>query len=218
MSRSHHLLAFATLALSIASAVQAQVPARRATPQSAPIVLVTAPAGNEARYRVREQLANRPLENDAVGKTDKVVGRIVVAPDGRILADSSRFTIDLGSLASDQPRRDNYVRRNTLQTAEFPVATFIPDSSSLRVPASARLAPGDYTFDLFGRLTLRGVTKPSVWKVRTTVTPEGEVRGTATTSFDFAEFDIVMPRIPFVLSIQDNITLEYDFVLVAQRP
>lgn len=218
MPRSSRLIALATLTLCATSAVQAQAPARRAAPQRAPIVLVTAPTDNEARYRVREQLANRPLENDAIGKTDKVEGRVVVAPDGRILSDSSRFTIDLASLTSDQPRRDNYVRRNTLQTEEFPVATFTPDSTSLRVPVSVRLLPGNYTFDLFGRLTLHGVTKPSVWKVTAVITPEGDARGTATTSFNFAEFDITMPRIPFVLSIQDNITLEYDFVLVAPRP
>ena len=39
---------------------------------------VTAAEGNEARYLVREQLAGRDLENDAVGKTTNVTGTLVL--------------------------------------------------------------------------------------------------------------------------------------------
>jgi len=218
MSRNRTLLAVAALLLSSAGMAHAQTSARRSV-ASGPgtIRLVVAPTGNEARYRVREQLANRPLENDAIGKTSKVEGALVITREGRILSDSSRFVIDLASLETDQPRRDNYVRRNTLQTDSFPTATFIPDSASIGLPAVSGLKSGNYTFDLIGNLTLHGVTKPSTWRVTATVAPSGEIRGTATTSFGFGEFDITPPKIPFVLSIQDTIKLEYDFLLVPER-
>ena len=218
MPRSRIMLAAAGLFLASTGTAHAQASTRRAAPpEPGTVRLIVAPTGNEARYRVREQLANRPLENDAIGRTSKVEGAIVVARDGRILSDSSRFVIDLASLETDQPRRDNYVRRNTLQTDSFPTATFVPDSASIRLPAGARLKPGTYTFDLIGRLTLHGVTKPSKWNVTATVAPTGEIRGTATTSFDFDEFNIRQPKIPFVLSIQDTIRLEYDFLLEPSR-
>ena len=51
--------------------------------------------GNEARYRVREQLAGIDFPSDAVGKTDRVEGSLLIGVDGRIVRDSSRFTIDL---------------------------------------------------------------------------------------------------------------------------
>src|SRR5215216_6262618 len=44
---------------------------------------VIAPEGNEARYRVREQLAGVDLPSDAVGVTKGVSGQILVESDGR---------------------------------------------------------------------------------------------------------------------------------------
>ncbi|MCH1928023.1 YceI family protein, partial [Shewanella sp. C31] len=36
------------------------------------------------------------------------------------------FVVDLRELRSDQARRDNYLRQNTLETGRFPTATFRP--------------------------------------------------------------------------------------------
>jgi hypothetical protein len=41
---------------------------------------IVAPTGNEARYRVREQLMHHDLLNDAVGKTTAITGSVVVDP------------------------------------------------------------------------------------------------------------------------------------------
>ena len=45
---------------------------------------IVAPEGNEARYRVREQLAGFDLPKDAIGATRAVKGRIVIGPDGKV--------------------------------------------------------------------------------------------------------------------------------------
>src|SRR5687767_6024666 len=50
---------------------------------------VVAPAGNEVRYRVREQLAGFDLPNDAIGKSSKVSGAIAFDADGRLLPAAS---------------------------------------------------------------------------------------------------------------------------------
>src|ERR1051325_10373757 len=49
----------------------------------APIRLVLAPDGTEARYRVREQLAELSLPSDAVGVTHDVTGRLGPGAQGR---------------------------------------------------------------------------------------------------------------------------------------
>src|SRR3569832_1864906 len=79
------LAALATLALAPAAFAQAKAPAK-----SQRIRYVVAPTGNEARYRVREQLAGFDLPNAAVGVTKDVTGLVVVEPDGKIVKDSSR--------------------------------------------------------------------------------------------------------------------------------
>lgn len=183
----------------------------------APLRLELAAEGNEARYRVREQLARMDFPNDAIGRTSRIEGLLIIGADGRIVRDSSRFVVDLASMESDQARRDNYVRRNTLETATYPHAVFVP-ATVRGLPAAAQaVTPGEYTFELLGDLTVHGVTKPATWQVTARFAPGGEVTGSATTSFTFGDFGMTIPRVAIVLSVDDLIRLEYDFRLVPAR-
>jgi polyisoprenoid-binding protein YceI len=186
----------------------------KSTQAKAPMRFVLAPEGNEARFRVREQLAGFDLPNDAVGKTAKIDGAMVLAADGKILKDSSRFTVDLTTLTSDQSRRDGFIKRNTIQTDSFPNAVFVPTSAQ-GLPAILP-ATGDLAFSLTGDLTIHGVTKPATWQVKAKRIAGGAVTGTATTEFKFGDFNMTIPKVARVLSVDDRIVLEYDFNLVPQ--
>jgi polyisoprenoid-binding protein YceI len=186
----------------------------KSTQAKAPMRFVLAPEGNEARFRVREQLAGFDLPNDAVGKTAKIDGAMVLAADGKILKDSSRFTVDLTTLTSDQSRRDGFIKRNTIQTDSFPNAVFVPTSAQ-GLPATLP-ATGDLAFSLTGDLTIHGVTKPATWQVKAKRIAGGAVTGTATTEFKFGDFNMTIPKVARVLSVDDRIVLEYDFNLVPQ--
>ena len=205
-----------------------RLPARAAvesvTPAPAPVVVHQAKAtrwvpaidGNEARYRVREQLVGFDLPNDAIGRTSRVEGSIMIGGDGKLVRDSSKFTIDLRTLESDQTRRDNFIRRNTIQTDSFPNAVFVPASAE-GLPA-ALPATGEMTFALTGDLTIHGVTRPTTWQVKAKRIASGAVTGTATTEFKFGDFNMTIPKVGRVVSVDDKITLEYDFHLVPQAP
>jgi polyisoprenoid-binding protein YceI len=176
---------------------------------------VVAPQGNEARYRVREQLAGIDFPNDAIGRTTRIDGSIAVTADGKVVTDESRFTIDLESLTSDQEMRDNFLRRNTLQTAQFASAVFVPkEIRGLTLPLRNGAQP--LTFELVGDLTVRGVTKEVVWEV-TAKLENNAVSGEAKTRFTFADFQLEKPRVRRVLSVNDDIALEYTFLLVPAR-
>ena len=210
MALSHVGLAYlATPTAQNAAVIAAHAPQQRVTRY-----VVTA-TGNEARYRVREQLARVDFPSDAVGKTNQVTGAIVIGADGRIVRDGSTFTVDLASIQSDNQRRDGFVRRNTLQTDSFPKAVFVPTSAE-GLPATLP-ATGETTFRLTGDLTIHGVTRPATWQVEATRNASGLVTGTATTNFRFADFNMTIPKVGMVLSVDDSITLEYDFTLAPER-
>jgi len=57
--------------------------------------------------------------NEAVGQTNSIVGQIYFDDQGMPLA-CSRWDVDLRTLTSDESRRDNYLRGNTLQTDTYP--------------------------------------------------------------------------------------------------
>lgn len=204
-----------SLAAMIAIPVLA-VPAARARPHAerAPAVLryTVAPDGNEARYRVREQLMHHDLPNDAVGKTDAITGGVTIAANGAVDTAASRITIDVSSLRSDRERRDGYVAHRTLETAQYPTVEFVPTSLS---GATLPLSSTEQSFDVAGNLTVHGVTKPTTWHV-TAKSSGGDVTGTGWTKFTFADVQLAQPRVPILLSVADTIRLEYDFHLVRQ--
>lgn len=62
----------------------------------------------------------------------------------------------------------------------------------------------------------RETTKPTTWTV--TAHRDGEaVAGTASTRFKFADFNLPIPRVRSVLSVEDDIKLEYDFRFIAAK-
>ena len=167
------------------------------------------PSASEARYRVREQLAGYNFPNDAVGTTRSISGTITFDAQGRLVA-GSKVTVDLRTLMSDEAKRDNYLRANTLTTASFPYAELVPrEVRGLPFPLPAS---GSASVQILGDLTVRGVTRPTTWD-GTALFQGRAVRLQARTAFKFGDFDLTQPRIFRVLSIEDLIRLEVDLTL-----
>ena len=216
MRRTAPAFAAILLALAAPAAGRAQHDDGRPVPAPAVVRLVTAAEGNEARYRVREQLAGMELPNDAVGATSRIEGVLDLDSEGRPVPESSRFVLDMASLTSDAARRDNYLRRRTLDVESFPVAVLVP--RDVRGLDGGIPAHGEVSFQLVSDLTIHGVTRPITWNV--TARREGvAVLGRAETRFPFATFGLDIPKVGRVLSVDDDIRLEYDFRLVPEaRP
>ncbi|HEV8448486.1 MAG TPA: YceI family protein [Gemmatimonadaceae bacterium] len=208
--RSRAAIFASSLLLIASAAAPVQGQARRPVPATKPaeLVFVVSPTGNEARYRVREQLVGFDLPNDAVGITKNVTGRIVVGRDGRIVRDSSRIVVQVTSLKSDKTRRDGFLQKNTLETSKYPQVELVPTTFE---GLTEGIPPGSTTtFSLVGDLTVRGVTHPTTWHV--TARADGsDVVGSAATVFTFKDFGLDQPRVPVLLSVADTIKLEYDF-------
>ncbi len=204
-----------TAALTAAPVASPTPSAATPTAASGVIRFVLVPEKSEARYRVNEQLAGANLPNDAIGRTKDFTGTLVIRADGALAPGISQFVVKLGTLASDQSLRDNYLRGNVLQTSQYPNAVFAPTQvSGLPSPLPQS---GAVTFKLTGDLTVRNVTKPVTWNVTAQVQGD-QVTGQATTAFTFGEFSLTQPRVGRVLSIEDKIALELDVTLQRANP
>jgi polyisoprenoid-binding protein YceI len=132
----------------------------------------------------------------------------VLSSDGDIQPAESKVIVDLSSLASDRGQRDNFIKRNTLQTDQYPNAELVlREVTDLLEPLPAT---GADSFQLLGDLTVHGVTRPVQWDVQANFTPDG-VTGTATTRVKITDFGMQTPRTATVLSVEDDIRLELDF-------
>lgn len=185
-----------------------------AVAQQAPTRLVVAASGNEVRYRVRERLASMELPYDAVGATNAVSGGISLDAQGRLIPAQSKITVNVTGLKSDHERRDGYVQRNLLQTAQHPEVVFEP--TGIRGLTGALPATGSRTFQLVGTMTVRGVSRPATWDVTAQFLPDGRVTGKAVTGFTFGDYGIPKPTVGIILTLADEMALEYDFTFVRQ--
>lgn len=178
-----------------------------------PVRLGVAPTGNEARYVVREQLVGVELPNDAIGATSAITGAIVLDGRGGVDTVASRITIDLTTLKSDRDRRDGYIKRRTLVTDSFPNAV-LQVTAIKGLPATLPTS-GTLSLSVTGNLTVHGVTRATTWTVTATATGAGWT-GKAFTNVKFGDFGMTQPRVPVVLSVVDDIRLEWDFTLVRE--
>ena len=171
---------------------------------------------SKARYLVTEQLARLDFPNDAIGETIEVSGNIVLDSSGGIKSDVSSIIVDLSSLKSDEARRDRYLSRNSLETSKFPEARFvIEEIKGMKWPLEKNSELME--IELVGQMTIHGATKPVNWSVEVNFLDDNTVKGLAKTEFPFSYFDIVIPKLAFILSVEDRIRLEFDFVAESKK-
>ena len=188
------------------------------TPKPEPTAIPTpeAPAKNTfilgegtiARYKVEEELARQGYFV-ATGETTEVVGRITFDDDGEIVPEGSGIIMQAATLKTDSDRRDRYVRERTLQTAEFPAIDFRPKSAD-GLPWPLDEASGTVEFSISGDLTIRDQTRPVTWDV--TAEFGDAISGLATVDITFEQFAMEKPSVAIVLSVDDTIRLELEFV------
>lgn len=162
-------------------------------------------SASTASYKAQEELQGTGF-NEAVGKTNAFIGTIVLDKSGAPVA-CSRFDVDLRTLQSDNARRDNFLYNNTLETEQYPLATFI----LTRVEGLNGAVPQGKETDvtLIGNLTIHGVTKQVAWAGKVKL-DGGTMTGSATTTFKMEQFDITPPKAGPVISINDTLTLNVD--------
>jgi polyisoprenoid-binding protein YceI len=159
-------------------------------------------SGSFVGYRVEEELANVGAAT-AVGRTPDVTGSLTLAGTQITAVEMSA---DLSTLQSDKSQRDGQLRRQALETNQFPTATF-----SLTQPIDLGSVPADgqvIEATATGDLTIHGVTKSVQIPVEARVA--GDVV-TVTGSIDilFADYGMNRPTSFLVLSIADHGTMEF---------
>lgn len=188
-------------------------PGKKVATAAAPVRLVLAPTGNEARFVVREKLLANTIENDAIGATTAISGTLVFDAKGKVDTAQSRFVVQLDSLKSDASRRDGYIKGRTLETRQFPTALLVV--KELQGLPAVLPTSGSMNVTLIGDFTVHGVTKPSTWAAIVTADANG-FSGKATTHFKFEDFNMSQPSVPVLAHLDNDIKIEYDFHFVRQ--
>ena len=179
-------------------------PGQAAPPTDGTLHFVVVPEESEATYVVREKLADLPLSTNAVGKTQAVSGDLFLTREGLAIEQPSAFRVDLSTLESDEGRRDNYIKQNTLKTGTFPFAEFVIDD--------VQAFPADYNegeevaLTLSGRMTIRDAERPLTFQVKARQSGDA-LTAVADTNFNMTDFGLDPPQLAFV-NVEDGVQLQ----------
>jgi polyisoprenoid-binding protein YceI len=199
------------------SSVATPVPATPGTPRPAGTpatgrVYRIDPKQSRASYAVQETFfwENNRLFT-AVGTTSAVAGDILIDRANPSASQVGEIVIDISQLTSDDSRRDNAIRRQWLESARYPKATF-KTTAIEGLPAT--IAEGNpYTFRLTGDLTIRTSTQRVTWDVTATLDSD-TLRGKATLQTKMTTFGFQPPRLADI-GVEDDIILTLDLVAPA---
>jgi polyisoprenoid-binding protein YceI len=202
----------ATLGTDPPSATPVATAAVTAAPQANAITW-TVDAASKATVRVREQLVRLPAPNDALITITGAQGSFTLNPDGTF-ATGSKISVDMTTVTTDDRQRTDSIRRDPLEVTRFRTSELVPKTATGVALPLAR--SGDFTFQLTGDLTLHGVTKSVTFDVKATRS-NGKLTATATAnpSWKFGDFGMRPPSSFSVISIIDEIRLE--FALIANE-
>jgi polyisoprenoid-binding protein YceI len=181
------------------------------TPAARPVTDLNGPwtvgNGSQAGYRVEETLAGQ--STTAVGRTSSVTGSVTVARS-RVVS-QARISVDVATIASDQPQRDRAFAGRIMDSARFPNATFtLTRAMDLGTePAVGTTVSASAT----GDLTLHGVTR-SVTFPLTVRRSAATVAVAGTIPVTYADYQIDNPSIGGFVSVGETGTVEFLLVLI----
>ena len=171
------------------------------------------PEESEARYEIDELLRGEPTR--VVGLTDQVAGDIIVDFANASASQVGVLRINVRTMETPEDRRDRAVRSRILQSAEdqFEFVDFTPTALE-GLPDS--VAVGDTaSFTIVGDLKIREITAEARFQTTVTVVAEDRLEGTAEATILRSTYNLVIPQVPFVADVGEEVLLGIKFVATA---
>jgi len=167
-------------------------------------------AESEVRFSIDEILRGSPFT--AVGKTNQVAGEIFVDFD-QASAQSGVIQVNARTLTTDSAFRDRAIENQILQTGEYEYISFAPTAIT-GLPTTGQ-AGEPIPFQITGDLTIRDVSHPVTFDVEVTFISIERMEGYAQATVLRSDYGLVIPSVPSVADVSDEVFLEIEFVAVS---
>jgi polyisoprenoid-binding protein YceI len=156
-----------------------------------------------AGYRIEEIFGGDTFKREIAGRSPEVTGSLTV--EGGELS-ATTITVDTTALATDQARRDRWLKGNALDTDEFPEATFTL-VEPIALPDDPAVGEG-VAVDAAGELTLHGVTQEVVIPVEACFAGDSaSVAGSLRILLE--DYEIEPPDVPGLAKVDPDGILEF---------
>lgn len=176
--------------------------------ESGPIVFQISQDESEASFMIYEDLRGQP--KDVIGTTDQVAGEIALDKSDLSATQVGVIQVNARTLVTDDDRRNQAIRNRILITDNYEFITFTPTGIS-GLEGTAAVGQ-EFTFQITGDLTIRDVTKPVVFDVTAQLVSEDQLVAHAETKIQRGDFNLVIPSVPSVANVGEEIALEINLV------
>lgn len=197
------------VAFQAATAVPTEIPATEVVSNRV-LYRIAAGAESEARFFLREDL--RGVRTDVIGRTDQIAGDIVIDLSAPTLSQVGVIRTNARTLATDEGRRNSAIRSRILRSAEdeYEYIEFAPTALS-GLPQSITTGES-YPLEIEGLLTMVGQSLPVVFQGEVMLEGEERLRGEFSVTVRYADWGIVVPDLPFIANVDEEVELTLAFV------
>ena len=171
------------------------------------------PEESEVRFEIDEILRGAPTL--VVGTTNQIAGDFIVDFANLGASELGTLRINVRTLRTPEDRRDRAIRSRILESAsdEFEFITFEP-VNLVGLPESVEMGQ-PAPFQIVGNLTIRNITREVTFDAELTLAAPDRVEGTAVTVIQRPDYNLTIPSVPFVASVDEDVLLGITFVAVA---
>jgi polyisoprenoid-binding protein YceI len=169
------------------------------------------PDQSEVSFKMSETLHGQP--NVVIGRTNQVAGSILIDPTKPANSQVGTVRVDARTLVTDSSMRNRVIERAILQSDQFEYIEFKPTALA-GLPQSVALDQ-PFNFRITGDLTIRTVTHPVTFDVTVTPVSATQVKGTAAATIQRADYNLVIPSVPSVANVSEDVQLQIAFVATA---
>ena len=209
------------VAVAVAEAVNVSVSAAVDSSVAAAVEAL-APTSDPLEFRIvaDESLASFTLEEDlrgvrttVIGSTSEVGGSIMVDLANPSASTIGAIVINARTLETDNSFRNRALRSQILRSAQDEFEFIVFEPRELGNWSASSVAVGEsLNFDIAGDLTVAGVTRPVTFAAAVTLDSATQISGGASVNLLHGDFGLVIPDVPSVANVTDDVTLSLEFV------
>jgi len=176
------------------------------------IVFSIVQAESEVRFTLDELLRGAPTT--VVGVTNQVAGEVAIDPAAPANSKVGMISINARTFVTDNNFRNRAINNEILETDEFEFVTFTPTAIT-EFPENPEIGQA-LEFQIAGDLTIRDITNEVTFDVVVTVVSETRIEGYASAYVARGDYDLVIPSVPSVADVDEEVLIEIDFVAVTE--
>ncbi len=148
-----------------------------------------------------------------VGTTSDVAGQIAIDLNDLSKTQIGVIQVNARTFVTDSNNRNRTIQNRILETGQYELITFTPTSIT---GLSGAAEPGKpFSFEIAGDLTIRDITQPVVFTATVQGDSETQLTGAATTIVKRGDYNLIIPSVPNVANVGEEVTLEINFVAEA---